>query len=128
MGADLPYEKEFAFSSSNDTETGLSKSNILSAGRTDAIQIAETILQGCFDCLVDSLARSTKSLCGQQFSSLFWSTATCSVLLFLLDFQLIFFRSSRNSRNFSKPNLERTLICVAQELGPVTCHTTELQL
>ena len=38
-GAAPPSQKEFAFFSSNDTETGLSTSNILSVGRTDAIQI-----------------------------------------------------------------------------------------
>jgi len=128
-GAVPPSQKEFAFFSSNDTETGLSTSNILSAGRTDAIQIGETILQECFGCLLNSFAKSTESLCGQQFSSLLYSTATY-VLLFLLDcdFQLIFFRASSNSRNFSKLNLEGTLICATQHLGPITCHTTKLQI
>jgi len=78
-------EKKFAFFSSNDTETGPSTSNILSAGRTDAIQIGETILQGCFGWLLNSFTKSTESLCGQQFSAFLYSTATYNVLLFLLD-------------------------------------------
>lgn len=129
-GAVPPSQKEFAFFRSNDTETGLSTSNILSAGRTDAIQIGKTILQGYFGCLLNSFAKSTESLCGQQFSTLLYSTATYSVLLFLLDcdFQLIFFRASSNSRNFSKLILEGTHICATQELGPITCHTTKLQI
>jgi hypothetical protein len=102
----------------------------LSAGRTDAIEIGETIVPGCFGCLLNYFAKSTESLCGQQFSSLLYSTATHNVLLFLLncDFQLIFFRASSNSRNFSKLNLEGTLICATQDLGPITCHTIKLQI
>jgi hypothetical protein len=110
----LPSASCPSFFRSNETRTALPSSNILSAWRADAIQIAETILRECFDCLlleevnhfvVSNFHVSSKTSEDASPSCFYWTS--------------INFFKSNISRNFSKLNPKPSPTSVIQVFSSV---------